>query len=763
MRHLSAIAAISVVIASSGCATGTSTGACDPATDTCPCDEAQPCPVGWDCVDGTCHPTTDASVARDAESRDGGPQDGGNQDAGPLKGFGDPCRDKAECESGICILAGTEGFCSRLCATSPCPEGYGCYGMLGVVEQDAVTEVCIPIVSTLCTPCQEDTECSAVGVHLCLEFPDGAYCGRDCTAEDCPTGYECRDVEREGQTFRQCVPESGSCECGPGNQGATRPCTIQTPNGSCQGVVTCLGDQGWGPCEPPSATDEPDENYLDENCDGLDGDLSDGILVAPTGSDSATCGLDFATPCETIGHGIQRAAEEQRHWVFVQAGDYPEVVVLRSGIHLVGGYDSGWVRDDRNAQGHTVRILGGLDQDEGQFLTIRAHDLTAPTRLLDLVLVGPDAQGSAHGSGLSSYVVHASHAAFLELAHVSILAGNGAAGQDGSPGQDAPNVNRTSSMNGQPGGDAREFTTACNDSDYGAGGAPGTNTCPGGSNPNGGRGGNGGTMDTDCGFWPDYDATPGHPGANAATTGLGYGHGGSAGGTCASPGDGQDGRVLNGAGGTGGSGGFLVDGYWYARAGTDGGTGDNGTGGGGGGGSGGCDTGTDSYGAGGGGGGAGGCAALSGGGGGEGGGGSFGLFAVFSTVQLSDCDIQLGNGGDGGHGGTGGRGQSGGLGGDGGGTEGDSRPGGQGGDGGHGGHGGGGGGGAGGISYGIYSYGSNVTQSCSFSGGASGRGGAGGASAPTAPPSERDGNDGEPGADAPPPGDVGTCADPNAC
>ena len=287
-------------------------------------------------------------------------------DAGRLKGFGEPCADKSECESGICIFAGTEGFCSRKCSSMPCPEEYGCYGMLGVVEQDVVTEVCVPRSSTLCTPCQSDTECSAVGVHLCLEFPDGTFCGRDCTVEDCPTGYSCQDVDRNGRTFRQCLPDSGSCNCDASHQGITRPCTIQTPTGSCEGRVTCLGAQGWSECEPPANTDEPDDAYSDDNCDGLDGDLSDGVLVATSGSDTSTCGLDFASPCQTIGHGIARAGQEGRHWVFVQAGDYSEVVVLQSGVNVVGGYDANWKRGDRNAQGHTVRVLGGLDQDEGQ-------------------------------------------------------------------------------------------------------------------------------------------------------------------------------------------------------------------------------------------------------------------------------------------------------------------------------------------------------------------------------------------------------------
>ncbi len=753
------------------CAQGSgSGGACDPATEECACDEENHCPTGWDCVEGFCRAArNDGGMdgALDAgvdAGGDAGQSDADMVDAGPLKGFGEACQDGDECESGICLYTGTDGFCTRTCDTNDCPEDFGCYGVLGVIEQGVVSQVCVPNTNLLCSPCENDSECSTLGAHLCLDLGDGSFCSQDCSVEQCPTGYECQTVTRDGQDYRQCLPQSGSCNCDASSQGQTRPCSIQTPTGDCQGHMTCLGDQGWSVCEPPSNSDNPDEQYEDSNCDGIDGDASMAVFVATTGADGASCGMDLNDPCATIGQGLSRAQQTGRTYLFVQAGTYHEVVTLVAGVHIYGGYDSNWQRGDRNSPGHEVVIEGDRDLVDGQYLTIKAHDLSQPTTLSDLTIVGPDAQGSVNGSALSSYAVHARNAASLTIQHVTIIAGNGADGADGADGQDAPTVTVTSTMNGHDGGDADEFSTSCNDDDYGVGGSAGTNSCQGGSNPNGGAGGNGGTMDTDCsGIWPDLDARPGHNGSNAATVGTGYGHGGLLGGTCQDAHDAQSGRVQNGAGGSGGSGSFIQDGYWYARPGTGGGTGDNGTGGGGGGGSGGCDTGTDSYGAGGGGGGAGGCAARSGGGGGQGGGGSFGVFAQFSSLTLTDCSIQRGNGGSGGDGGVGGRGQSGGMGGSGGATNGDSGVGGDGGNGAHGGHGGGGGGGAGGVSYGIYTYGSNVMQTCTFTGGAAGSSGQGGASAPSAPPAERDGNPGGNGTNGAGPGDLGTCSDPNAC
>ena len=261
------LAAASVLGGLAVCAHGSSSGSdCDPTTQVCTCDDANPCPAGWDCVDGTCQ-TVVVDGGLDAAQDAAPPLDANMTDAAPLKGFGDPCQDKSECESGICLFTGTDGFCTRTCEASDCPDDFGCYGVLGVIEQGIVSQVCVPNTNLLCSPCQDDTECSTLGTHLCLDLGDGSYCGQDCSVEDCPSGYHCQTVTRNGEDYRQCVPESGACSCDASTQGQTRPCTIQTPTGDCQGQMTCLGSQGWGDCEPPSATDDPDDQYQDSNCD----------------------------------------------------------------------------------------------------------------------------------------------------------------------------------------------------------------------------------------------------------------------------------------------------------------------------------------------------------------------------------------------------------------------------------------------------------------------------------------------------------------
>src|SRR6188768_1986555 len=40
-------------------------------------------------------------------------------------------------------------------------------------------------------------------------------------------------------------------------------------------------------CVPTGTSDAPDDDFLDSNCDGIDGDASHAIFVSPGGSDSA--------------------------------------------------------------------------------------------------------------------------------------------------------------------------------------------------------------------------------------------------------------------------------------------------------------------------------------------------------------------------------------------------------------------------------------------------------------------------------------------
>jgi len=481
-----------------------------------------------------------------------------------------------------------------------------------------------------------------------------------------------------------------------------------------------------------------------------------GIFVAPSGNDLPGAGLLPNDPCQTINFGIQRAVEEGLTCVFVQAGTYNEVVEMESGVNIDGGYDLVWARGAYTEREHAVFIVGQLHGPTNQYLTIYAASLFQPTVIENVTIFGPNVPGGAFGKG--SYAVYVNVSDRLIIRDAFIDAGNGGSGVNGAAGMNAANLTATPSMHGNAGGNGQSGGT-CNDTSFGPGGSAGTNaSCVG---TNGGVGGNGGRADTECNppFSFDFDPTPGAGGQSGANAGGGFGVGGAGSGICGFGQNGASGRIFNGAAanaapaGTG----IVVGGFWTAPTGTSGSNGQAGGGGGGGGGAGGCNgAGTNSWGAGGGGGGAGGCPGFGGQPGGPGG-GSFGVFAVNSTVQFDNVQIERGIGGTGGKGGNGGQGQAGGNGGAGG-TMPTGQSGGDGGPGGHGGHGGGGAGGPGGISAGVYCAGAQFAGLATINvfGGAPGMGNTGGESAPFAPPSIDDGNDG-------PSGPNGTLASVTGC
>jgi hypothetical protein len=421
----------------------------------------------------------------------------------------------------------------------------------------------------------------------------------------------------------------------------------------------------------PGATDLPDAQFKDDNCDGIDGDIARAAFVAPSGIDSGNC--PKTAPCATIGYAIGKAgAAPALDHVYVRGGDYNETVSLATGVAVFGGYDANWARADRTLAGHSVRILGG----------VRATGVAStqnPT-VENLSIESPDATGP----GANSIAVLLTNSSGIAFARVGILAGDGAPGapQSAQPAGDSGGDGGA----GNPG--CENSTLFCGKCDPPAGGPAGTSTCehsggiggtPGLSNNGGAAGGTGvsgtsGGPGAACGGSRACDGTAGTDGA-AGTPGI-SGSGGAAIGAFA------NGAYVPAAGGNGTS------------------AGGPGQGGGGGGGGGGGTTDCDSYGSSGGGGGGGGCGAQPGVGGG-GGGGSFGAILSGSSATFSSSLITTSVGGMGGAGGSGGDGGIGGAlgpagtyGGSSGQDDGgDGADGGRGGDGGHGGHGGGGGGG----------------------------------------------------------------------
>ncbi|HUS34824.1 MAG TPA: hypothetical protein VM680_05690 [Verrucomicrobiae bacterium] len=428
------------------------------------------------------------------------------------------------------------------------------------------------------------------------------------------------------------------------------------------------------------ASDLPDDNFVDSNGDGIDGDAAAAIFVSANGNDAFPG--TRTQPMATLNAAIQRADAAGKA-VYVAAGTYTSGrIQLTNSVSIYGGYNAtDW---SRSADSTTLVSIN----DALAVSISGGHDI-----VLDRLTIRG---ANATGDGNSAYGIFAINSTNLVIRRTLIQSGAGASGIDGQ--SEGPGLPGGVGGRGNPGCE-NSGALFCDKCDQPAGGIRGASPCqkPGGIGGLPGMGGLGGGA--------------GSQGSGGAPGGAGA-PGESAAGEAGSPGaNGNPGP--NGA--VGGPGNFLASGF-IPTSGNDGGGGTSGEGGGGGGGGGGGTTDCDSYGSSGGGGGGGACGGA-GGRRGTSGGGSFGIYVWNASVRVEFCTILRaagGNGGAGGAGGDGGQGGDGGLGGPYGGSSeqddgGNGAAGGKGGDGGRGGH---GSGGSGGPSIGIYrSPGSNLSAS----------------------------------------------------
>jgi hypothetical protein len=430
----------------------------------------------------------------------------------------------------------------------------------------------------------------------------------------------------------------------------------------------------------PTASDLPDDFFIDNNCDGIDGSESASIFVATSGND-----INPGTktqPKLTINAGIVAAISSGKTAVLISSGTYAERVTPLNGISLYGGYNaaSSWSRSPSN-----IITVTGLDQND-RVSALEGSGLTSTVTIDRIRFITANASGVAvDGRGKSNYGVILMSCTGITFKNCVIQSGKGSNGNPGTAG-----TNGLSGSSGGPGsiGNCEVNVTA-------NGGSGGTSPC----GINGGAGG--------AGRFGSLSGLPGSSGVGASNGGNG-GNSGDPGSQGTNGGNGSSGSAgLNGAGGSGGT---LLS-LWVGSNGVTGNNGNNGTGGGGGGGGGGqtCFFCVDGTGNGGGGGGGAGCLGT-GGSSGMAGGGAFGVLLVNSSgIQISNSSITSGGGGNGGSGaigGTGGLGAAGGLGASVCLTE--VGRGGNGGAGGNGGNGGNGGGGSGGPSYSVYRLSSTV-------------------------------------------------------
>lgn len=199
---------------------------------------------------------SDASpdAAEDAES---------NADAGPEEGgFGWPCEDGFECDSGYCIQphAGAERVCTEVCFEECTHDGFDCLPV-ETVEGGTTVFLCLPEVGVSCTPCERGLDCGSLAAN-CVDLIDGQWCAIGCGPDrSCDDGMVCSTEVLDGVEVDVCIPETRTCS------------GCWDPDEDGRGI--------GADCPFPGADCAPDDLTIYEGapelCDGADNDCDDAV------------------------------------------------------------------------------------------------------------------------------------------------------------------------------------------------------------------------------------------------------------------------------------------------------------------------------------------------------------------------------------------------------------------------------------------------------------------------------------------------------
>ncbi len=299
-----------------------------------------------------------------------------------------------------------------------------------------------------------------------------------------------------------CNEGSGSCvecidatHCTDSPNGATGVCLVDNtcsyPSTSCPtGFVDLDGNQNNGcECEITDANDVPDIDGKDTNCDGVDGVLGVNVLFVSTNGDDTNDGKSPNAPKKSIQNAIQSAATNNIPHVLVAAGEYNETITLADGISVHGGYDSTtWKRNIQTNDSIIKNTEPEYDQASKSYKAVIAQNLTKPTTLSAVTIIGPDADPTKKGA--STFGLWSFNSQNLNFEHSVVRAGKAADGELG--------IVLISVCTRHPGGDGGPTTTTHNcgllppfENQRGKTGKQGTTNDPNKPN-NGGAGGQGG-------------------------------------------------------------------------------------------------------------------------------------------------------------------------------------------------------------------------------------------------------------------------------
>ncbi|MFZ5896837.1 MAG: hypothetical protein ACOY0T_37620 [Myxococcota bacterium] len=260
------------------------------------------------------------------------------------------------------------------------------------------------------------------GLTLACGFAGCGSPDRESSSSEAGAGGE-RD---RGAQARNAVGEAGSSGAGGASSGAAGGGAGGEADlagvGGAGGEGGEAGAGSRGVCDATVA-DLPDDEFLDTNCDGIDGDAAHAVFVAPTGDDSAAGTL--SAPVRSLNKAIALAASTKSA-VYVCDATYKENVFVEQGVSIYGGFNCarGWAREKDRA---IVLVETGLP------LTI--DSVTEPV-LIDR-LAFRAASAAMNNWGASSQAAAINNSTKVVLSHVELTAGDGERGVPGAPGADA--------------------------------------------------------------------------------------------------------------------------------------------------------------------------------------------------------------------------------------------------------------------------------------------------------------------------------------
>jgi hypothetical protein len=197
-------------------------------------------------------------------------------------------------------------------------------------------------------------------------------------------------------------------------------------------------------CEPSRANDEPDDEGVDADCDGIDGHARAAVFASPQGDDEADGTRE--APVRTVGRAVALARETKKGSVYLCTGTYDENVLLEGDAPgLYGGYEcaDGWARRGNRSTLAPRRGVG-----------LRVQAVAKPLRLDHLEVRAPG--GEEPGESSIAVVVVASPS--ITFARSELAASDGAPGADGAP----PASQETYAPSGDAGESVLWFGGTCN-------------------------------------------------------------------------------------------------------------------------------------------------------------------------------------------------------------------------------------------------------------------------------------------------------------